>query len=119
MTEQHTVPKRTPWGTPQHCQQLAEGIYEVTTASHGGIWVTRARRHAMPHEIRSIPTWTGGHWYEEDCDWALVALAYPEVFNGEVVKSAIATARHFHAEKLDLDAYLETEAGKRVVAAAD
>jgi hypothetical protein len=111
MTNDH--PKHSPWGTPHDWQCLADGIWFVSTASHGGIWLSPDRRKAMPPEIRSIPTFAGGPWYEEDCDWALVALAFPEAFSAESLSGAIRTARHYHADTLDLDAYLATEVGQR------
>jgi hypothetical protein len=36
----------------------------------------------MPEPYRAVPTFAGGNWYEEDCDWALVALSFPELFIG-------------------------------------
>lgn len=65
----------TPWGSSQHQKKLQEGVYEVSTAGHGGIMVDakiaidiltpQARAHGMKH----------GPWlcYEEDCQWAIPA----------------------------------------------
>ena len=34
----------TPWGYPQDITELAEGIWRVSTAGHGGLKLSRARR---------------------------------------------------------------------------
>ncbi len=73
-------PSRTPWGKPQQVEVYAPGIIEYRTASHGGFWISKERRREMPESYRSAPTWAGGNWYEEDHDWCLVYLSFPEVF---------------------------------------
>ena len=30
-------PQYSPWGEIQHCVELCHGVYEVSTASHGGV----------------------------------------------------------------------------------
>ena len=72
--------KSTPWGAAQTSKTIAEGIVSYMTASHGGILISDQRRESMPDHLRSIPTFAGGNWYEEDCDWAIVALAFPVHF---------------------------------------
>ena len=109
---------RTPWGAPHYSRELAPGIVLYGTAGHGGIHLDRTRRRAMPAALRAIPTYAGGPWYEEDCDWALVALAFPDAFEPETVAGAIRTAKRYHAQDLDLDAYLRPETGRRCVARA-
>ena len=80
----------TPWGRAQHCTQLADGILSYSTASHGGLWISDQRRAEMPEPYKSIPTFAGGNWYEEDCDWCLVLLAWPEI-NPDLAQEAKAT----------------------------
>lgn len=70
----------TPWGTPQQSKQIADGITWYSTASHGGFHVSARIKASMPEPYRSIKTFAGGNWYEEDCDWSIVALAFPEYF---------------------------------------
>ena len=65
----------TPWGKVQDVNVLAPGIVNVSTASHGGIWLSPEKRKAMPNKRKA--------WYEEDCEWSLVALAFPEYFELE------------------------------------
>lgn len=79
----------TPWGPSQHQKSLAEGITLVETASHGGIHINAARIAAMPQGLRDFTPFTGKPgWYEEDCDWAIVALAFPEHFSDDMVIAA-------------------------------
>ena len=79
--------KRTPWGTAQTEEQIADGITMYTTASHGGIKISPARRREMPEKVRNEPTFAGGNWYEEDCDVALVVYSFPQYFKPETVAS--------------------------------
>jgi hypothetical protein len=65
----------TPWGTADHSERLAVGIMQYSTPGHGGIHLSKTRQEAMPVAFR-----TDGGWYEEDCDWALVAVVWPEAF---------------------------------------
>lgn len=65
----------TPWGKSQTKKVIAPGITFYSTASHGGYKVNKAQRDKMPaHLINS------DGWYEEDCEWCKVALAFPEYF---------------------------------------
>lgn len=65
----------TPWGTADHSERLAVGIMSYSTPGHGGIHLSKARQEAMPVALR-----VDGGWYEEDCDWALPAVVWPEAF---------------------------------------
>ena len=69
------TPKTSPWGKVQFCEQIAEGIVSVSTAGHGGLKLSAKRNNQIPEEARIH---TG--WYEEDCEWAIVALVFPEEF---------------------------------------
>src|SRR3546814_17537571 len=53
----------------------ANGVVFHSTASHGGIKLDRARNMAMPGVLR-----VAGGWYEEDCEWAKVAIGFPDLF---------------------------------------
>jgi hypothetical protein len=56
----------SPWGKVQRVDRMAPGIGVVSTASHGGIKLSRERNAAMPDEFRQP-----GGWYEEDCEAAM------------------------------------------------
>lgn len=77
---------QTPWGQSQTVETIADGITHVTTASHGGIHLSPERFAQMPPEYQK--TWAGAPWYEEDCDWAKVAVTFPEYFEKHVVENA-------------------------------
>lgn len=88
----------TPWGRADHVEQLAEGIWHVATPSHGGLFVDEPYRSQMPLSWREA-TFNGQGkrgWFEEDCDWALVALAFSNVFTAEQQGAARKTVEAWH-----------------------
>jgi len=87
----------TPWGKSQGNREYADGIVKVHTASHGGFWISQARRDSMPDQYRNMPTFAGGNWYEEDCDWALVALSFPQYFDAQSIEAACDTLKWLRA----------------------
>ena len=86
-------PRSSPWGSIQHAQQIAPGIWSVSTAGHGGIKLSAARNRAMPADMR-----LHGGWYEEDCDAALVGLVFPEAFPNVHVDLIKASVRNHYPE---------------------
>lgn len=75
----------TPWGPVMDECEIADGIKSVMTGSHGGIILSDARQRQVPPHLRlSDP------YYEEDCDWALVAVAFPDFFANRLA-GALAT----------------------------
>lgn len=90
------VPLNTPWGYAQDAEQVAPGVWCVSTASHGGYWLNAEARAAMRMKepaLARFKTFAGGPWYEEDCDWAVVALAFPEAFPAEARENALRCLR--------------------------
>jgi len=69
------TPKTSPWGKVQYCDQIAEGIVSVSTAGHGGLKLSAKRNNQIPEGAR-----IHSGWYEEDCEWAIVALVFPMDF---------------------------------------
>ena len=56
----------TPWGYPQDIEELAAGVWRVSTASHGGLKLSRERWEELPDLVRDsflTPTYA-----EEDCE---------------------------------------------------
>lgn len=85
---------QTPWGFSDGQHKQAEGMIWYDTPSHGGLKIT-------PELVEKIPAylmppknyawyedicWNG--WFEEDCEWARVGLAFPEAFTAKEVKAA-------------------------------
>jgi hypothetical protein len=100
MTDAHIAktPTHTPWGHPQTTKEIAPGIVHYTTASHGGFYLSPERVAAMPKALREFKPFAGANWYEEDCDWAVVATAFPQFFKPEEVKAAHATLKGWKPE---------------------
>ena len=69
----------TPWGAPDHSKQIADGIVWHGTPSHGGFELSAHRQGEMPDALRLGERDATG-WYEEDCDWARVVCAFPDLF---------------------------------------
>ena len=86
----------SPWGAVKTQKQIAPGIVSVTTSSHGGIKVIPELWEKM--KVKETAFSRGG-WFEEDCDWALVALSFPEHFNPEDIAVARATLKNIYGGK--------------------
>ena len=56
----------TPWGWPQDIEELAEGVWRVSTAGHGGLKLSRERWEELPDVVRD--TFLNPTFAEEDCE---------------------------------------------------
>lgn len=83
----------TPWGTSQGATVYADGVVFHSTPSHGGFHLS-PERDAKVHSLLRA----GAAWYEEDCHWAAVAHAFPELFTDTERASADATIRNSYPE---------------------
>jgi hypothetical protein len=81
---------RSPWGSIQHVSIVADGIWFVETAGHGGFKLSRKRQAEMPVALRRK-----GAWYEEDCEAALVVVGLPRYFDHEKLESATKTVKNW------------------------
>lgn len=79
----------TPWGGSQVAVIYADGVVAHSTAGHGGFHLS-ADRNAKIHPLLRKDT----SWYEEDCQWAIVALSFPELFTGYERSTAEKTIRN-------------------------
>lgn len=98
-----TPPVETPWGPSQHITEIAPGIVSYSTASHGGIHLSDERIAEMPEPLRAFVPFGGpqrgqGMWLEEDCDWSVAALAFPQFFKPDEVKAAHSTLKGYRPE---------------------
>jgi hypothetical protein len=87
------APTTTPWGFPYTVREIAPGIVSYSTPSHGGFWLSDARVASMPKPLREFVPFGGpqsgpGRWFEEDCDWSVVAVAFPQFFKPDEVAAA-------------------------------
>ena len=97
----NTTNTKTPWGLSQASREIAPGIVWHQTASHGGFFVAPERIAEMPKLLRDFQPWAGAHWYEEDCDWCLVALAFPQHFPADTLPVALATLKSYQPDLYD------------------
>lgn len=74
---------RTPWGKADNVEEVLPGVTWVSTPGHGGLRVTPEAHARMKEpwsrfESRFTPRGVDGvRWYEEDCEWAIVAMGLP------------------------------------------
>jgi hypothetical protein len=93
---------QTPWGQSQTVEQVAPGIQFVSTASHGGYKLDPARNAQIPRAWQDASFNKQGRmgWYEEDCDWCMVALTFPAAFPGGAQTMAAGAFKHWIGPKL-------------------
>jgi hypothetical protein len=88
----------TPWGVADSTTKLADGVHHHITSSHGGYQVLSHVREKWPQPLRDFEPFAGRGWYEEDCDWAIVALAMPHLFPDEAADHARRAITYHHKE---------------------
>ncbi|WP_182050537.1 DUF7007 domain-containing protein [Changpingibacter yushuensis] len=64
------------WGQLNHATPIATGITICDGESHGGIKLSPERNAHIPKSLR-----TSSGWYEEDCEFHIVSMCYPEEFS--------------------------------------
>lgn len=96
--ETPALPIETPWGASQSAREVAPGIVRYDTASHGGYFVSPERVAEMPEPLRKFQPWAGPNWYEEDCDWCVVALAFPQFFPDDWIPDALTALKRYKPE---------------------
>lgn len=93
----------TPWGAAQYADAIGgAGVVAVSTASHGGLYVPRELLPLVSEEGRAYAQkyTQSEHWYEEDCGWAYVAEAFPEIFTAEQREHARLTLEWMHRDEI-------------------
>ncbi len=101
--ERKQAPVETPWGIADSVTEIAPGIISYSTPSHGGIWLSPARVASMPKPLRDFVPFGGpqagpGRWFEEDADWSVVCVAFPQFFKPEDIDAALRTLQHYKPE---------------------
>ncbi len=69
---------RTPWGVSDHKDVVVRGLIFYGTPSHGGYHLSSKMEAKVPAALRAICQHPG--WYEEDCEYVVVHLAFPDLF---------------------------------------
>ena len=87
----------TPWGVAQTVTQVADGIVFYETASHGGYHVAADLLPAIDPRGRAYAAkWSGSEqWFEEDCAWSAIAIAFPVLFDSMAINTAYAIAHRY------------------------
>ena len=85
----------TPWGNADRISYLNDErtVIRVQTSGHGGIGVQIGVE--MPKHLDVGMLEGQWRWFEEDQDWAIVALAFPACFDEKSVQGAKETVRNF------------------------
>jgi hypothetical protein len=78
----------TPWGLSQGATAYAEGVVFHSAASHGGFHLSEERNTLVDHRLLRH-----NGWYEEDAEWAIVALTFPNLFTSLERRSADQTVK--------------------------
>lgn len=86
-------PRSSPWGGVQKATEYGPGVWSVSTASHGGFQLSPERNALVADYWR-----TGDGWYEEDCDWSIVAVTFPDLFTETWVAQARQSLRHWQPD---------------------
>ena len=67
------TPRSSPWGEIQRCEKLIEGVFLVSTASHGGVMVHKNASGFLSPEAQKIAINEQNYLcFEEDCDEVVV-----------------------------------------------
>ena len=93
-------PTHSPWGKIDQTEGIDDKglIIRVHTPSHGGIGVHKSLE--MPSSLASLAMEPAAEWrwFEEDCDWAAVPLAFPDRFNEAVLDQAKDCLRNWNPD---------------------
>lgn len=83
----------TPWGKATNKTEIVSGIVFYSTSSHGGFKVSKERLAVMPDALVNPDG-----WYEEDCEYCKVVLAFPEHFTPEERDTAARAFKYWFKE---------------------
>ncbi len=86
---------RTPWGTSDYSRKYARGLIFYGTPGHGGYHLSPTVNAKVNEAWRR-----SSGWYEEDCEWAIVALTFPEHFS-EHLEHAKETAKCYYPHQYE------------------
>jgi hypothetical protein len=110
MTETRWYPEGrgpvTPWGNADSRETLAEGVDFYSTPSHGGFYVSRGNEAVLDTALRRHGITAGearmgyaAGWYEEDCSYLAVVVAFPYLFPEHDPEEALASLRYWLAPR--------------------
>lgn len=73
--ESKSASTSTFWGKAQQVTKYASGINSYSTSSHGGFKLSANKNQIVPDYMRN-----DNGYYEEDCEWSIIATVFPEFF---------------------------------------
>lgn len=81
-------PYDSPWGEVEHCNMICAGVFNVSTARHGGVMIDcRVADQLISHEAQECGFIENGYLcFEEDCD---AAVAIYELLNKGIMQAPI------------------------------
>jgi len=87
------IGSESPWGVVDFVNHVSKDVTFVCTSSHGGYCVTGQALDTIKGRFPAFRTFVPGlpngvAWFEEDCDWCVVALALPNLFPADAQESA-------------------------------
>ena len=92
----YSLPKYSPWGKIQDTKVISDGISFVSTASHGGFKLSRELNAQIPKCFRKE-----GGWYEEDCEYSIVIMFFPEFFKEKDIDIAMNTVKNWFPDSYE------------------
>lgn len=102
MERKTTYPKTsTPWGQAQTATKYGRGVVYYSTAGHGGFHLSPKMNAEVPDYLRTASAYAitkDKGWYEEDCEWAFVAVSLPDLFTVDEIVSALDTIRGYYPD---------------------
>lgn len=96
-----TAKLNTPWGYADQVDPVGDkGILWTSTPSHGGLFVPDELMRQLPAELRGSNGYSGkGNWFEEDCEWAIPVIVWPDQFPEKYCKAAVETVQMYAKHK--------------------
>lgn len=96
-------PTQSPWGYCHTREQIASGIWTVSTASHGGFHLGPERADAFAKAFPTFDGYAGLPWLEEDCDCCAAIVLWPAEFKPEAVFHAVRMIVNYRQSVAPLD----------------
>ncbi len=118
------IPKKiqqTPWGVADTAREITAGIWSVGTREHGGIYISDERLKELHPAWRGFAGMAESYqWFEEDQDWAIVALCFPDHFSDYLIYCAFKCVRTIQYSKAPqrLISFLQSADGRILYSSA-
>src|SRR5437763_10737944 len=91
----------TPWGFADQVSPIGDhGILCASTPGHGGLFVPDELLGRLPQALRGSNSYSGKrNWFEEDVEWAIPVIAFPEEFPAKDCQAAVSTIECYKNHK--------------------